>query len=226
MVGRCGGPAGYCCCCCVLARGLGGQTGGEEGAAAVPPLSNNVPMSFPFLKSKASGRFTRCARHTRPNSRRAAAIFLKMSPSQCTEKGRAQRHAPHARLRLYFNDREDWLRRRSSNQPTGRRSTCELQRHSVVTSGVSFDRQSGLARTDKQLRSGGLRRGPRSRRAIQFRMTERCAWNRSVEMILRCRSPVGLASGLHAPVRPGRSNVKASPAPAPGAEERLKKPST
>ena len=88
----------------------------------------------------------------------------------------------------------------------------------VVTSGVSFDRQSGLARTDKPV-TFRWPAGEGSAVGVQYNSNDGTLHlDHSVEMTITMSQPGRPSSGLHAPARPGRSNVKANPAPAPEAE--------
>jgi len=83
----------------------------------------------------------------------------------------------------------------------------------VVTSGVSFDRQSGLARTDKPV-TFRWPAGEGSAIGVQYNSNDGTLhMDHSVEMTITMSQPGQPSNGLHAPARPGRSNVKASPAP-------------
>jgi lipopolysaccharide export system protein LptA len=83
-----------------------------------------------------------------------------------------------------------------------------------VTSGVSFDRQSGLARTDKPV-TFRWPAGEGSAIGVQYNSNDgTLRMDHSVEMMITMSQPGQPSNGLHAPARPGRPNVKASPAPA------------
>jgi LPS export ABC transporter protein LptC len=88
----------------------------------------------------------------------------------------------------------------------------------VVTSGVSFDRETGLARTDKPV-TFRWPAGEGSAVGVQYNSNDGTLHlDHSVEMTITMSQPGQPSNGLHAPARPGRSNVKASPAPAQGTE--------
>src|SRR4029077_1088484 len=89
----------------------------------------------------------------------------------------------------------------------------------VVTSGVSFDRQSGLARTDKPV-TFRWPAGEGSAVGVQYNSNDGTLHlDHSVEMTITMWQPGQPSNGLHAPARPGHSNAKVSPASAPMTEE-------
>src|SRR3984893_17279190 len=88
----------------------------------------------------------------------------------------------------------------------------------VVTSGVSFDRESGLARTDKPV-TFRWPAGEGSAVGGQYNSHDgKLHLDHSVEMTITMSQPGQPSNGLHAPARPGRSNIEASPAPDQGTE--------